>query len=269
MTLRFYPKSHRYRMDRVPGGAMEPVRGVTGLLSGGIPKPALMNWAPKVVAEYVADNPDEVADLYRSGRSNMVAVLKGIPNRRRDEAGARGTEVHAIGEQIISGAEVDVPDRLLPYVQGYAEFLDRWQIEPVLVEKSVGSRLFWWAGRFDVICRIGRPHPMIARDAVVMLDLKTSNYVYGETAYQTGTYSSAGFYVNDDAPEVELPLPFVEQTFVAHITPDGTDLHPLCDSPDAIDRAYQLFLKAKAIAEADHAAWLGDRLELPAAAEVA
>ena len=69
--LVFYPKSHRYRLD----GQWVP--GVTGLIGKGLPKPALPYWAAKMVAEWVADNPDLTEDLKRmGGRGPAVAFLK-------------------------------------------------------------------------------------------------------------------------------------------------------------------------------------------------
>ena len=54
MTLKFAAKSHRYWCDG------KPIQGVTTLLKGGLPKDALMYWSAKMVAEYVADRPDDV-----------------------------------------------------------------------------------------------------------------------------------------------------------------------------------------------------------------
>jgi len=47
--LTFTHNGHRYRLDGMP------VTGVTTILGGGIPKPALVRWAPRVVAEWVTD----------------------------------------------------------------------------------------------------------------------------------------------------------------------------------------------------------------------
>ena len=78
-----------------------------------------------------------------------------------------------------------------------------------------------------------------------VLDLKTSNGVYGETAIQTAAYAKFEFYLDENGEE--RPMPKIERTFVAHITPFGTDLHPLCTCPAEIDEAYRQFLCASYI----------------------
>ena len=65
--------------------------------------------------------------------------------------------------------------------------------------------------------------------------------MYGETALQTAAYARAEFWVDGDD---ERPMPDIAATYVAHITPQGTDLHPLCTSREEIAEAYRQFLVA-------------------------
>src|SRR5690606_10062059 len=116
------------------------------------------------------------------------------------------------------------PEHLAGYVEGYVRFLDEFGVEPVLTEKSVANREHRYAGRFDSIVRIPAWRP-----GVGMVDLKTSNGVYGETAVQNAAYSRAEFYVEDDAPDVEIPMPAVDWIAVAHVTEFGTQLYDLGD----------------------------------------
>ena len=60
--LQFMEKSHRYKM-RTPRGVLAHVPGVTTLIGGGIPKPALYPWYARMVAEFVDQNPLEVERL--------------------------------------------------------------------------------------------------------------------------------------------------------------------------------------------------------------
>jgi len=214
MSLKFSPGNHKYHLDK------KPVPGVTTLLGKGLPKPALPYWSAKSVAEYVADNPDGVETLRAMGREPMVAAIKGIPWQKRDEAAVRGTDVHAIAERVVHGEQVDVPEHLLAHVQGYVDWLDAFKVEPVLTERSVGHRALWYAGRFDLIADMGGWR--------WMLDVKTSKAVYGETAMQTDAYRNAEFYVDDDDPDTEHPMPEgIERLGVIHVTEDGTQLYPL------------------------------------------
>lgn len=217
MTLKFSPSSHRYWLDK------KPVPGVTTLLGKGLPKDGLPYWAARTVAEYVTDNPDAVETLRGMGREPMVSALKGVPWQARDDAGARGTEVHAIAERVVHGEEVDVPAHLTGFVQGYVDWLDSFGVTPVLTERSVGNRAIWYAGRFDLIADVAGVR--------WMLDVKTSKSVYGSTALQVDAYRNAEFYVDDDDPDTEHPLPEgIERLGVIHVTEHGTTLYPLDSS---------------------------------------
>lgn len=226
--LVFYPKSHRYRLD----GAWVP--GVTTLIGKGLPKPAMPYWAARSVAEYVADNPDGVEQLRHMGRGPMVHALKEIPWQKRDDAAARGTDVHHIGEKLVHGETVDVPEYIAGHVQGYVDWLDREQPEPILTERPVGSRKWQYAGTFDLIARINGD--------VWLLDLKTSRAVYGNNAIQLCAYRNAEFYVDADGDE--QPMPHIDRLGVLHVQDGETTLHPVVD-PDA---AWKDFL---------HVAWVG------------
>lgn len=210
--LRFYPNGHRYRLDG------KPIPGVTTMLGKGLPKPALPRWAAKVCGEYVADNLDTLAAL--PDRESVIATVKQSPWTQRDQAAVRGTDVHAIAEAVLHGREVEVPPHLEGHVDGYVRFLDEWQPEPLLTERPVASRHWWYAGTFDAIVKL--------RDGrVLMVDNKTSKGVYGETALQLAAYAGAEFYVDDQ--ETEQPIPDTDGLAVVHITATGTDLYPVLD----------------------------------------
>ncbi len=229
MSLIFTASTHRYRLDG------KPIPGVTGLLSGGIPK-VLHYWSARMVAEFVAENPDEVEQLRAMGRGPMVAALKEVPWQKRDEAAVRGTDVHALAERLVHGEEVEVPEHLTGHVEGYARFLDLWQPKAILTERPVASRHWWYAGTFDLIAEIdGTPWG---------LDVKTSRAVYGETACQIEAYMRAEFYMAEDGSE--QPIPQVERTGVLHVTADGTELYPVKDREGAWKDALHAFWIAKA-----------------------
>lgn len=217
MTLKFNEKTHRYWLNG------KPVTGVTTLLKKGLPKDALMYWSAKTVAEYVADNEDAIVQLRSMGREPMVAALKGVPWEKRDQAAVRGTDVHALAERIVNGEAVEVPVHLEAHVRGYADWLDTFDLVPVLTECSVAHQTLWYAGRFDLIADV-----MGTR---WLLDVKTSSNIYGETALQTDAYRHAEFYVTDDDPETHLPMPEgIERIGALHVTDAGTTLYPFDSS---------------------------------------
>lgn len=241
--LQFMEKAHRYKM-RTPQGVLASVPGVTTLIGGGIPKPALNPWYARMVAEFVDQNPLEVERLrglppvQHNGRerSALVDALCKVPTGKRDSAAERGTAIHALAEKVVAGDEVAVPVEHDGEVTGYAEFLDAWEITPLVVEGRGANATEFYAGTFDLIAT--SPH----WDGVALLDIKTSNGVYGETAIQTAAYAKFEFYLDKNGKE--QPMPKIERTFVAHIMPFGTDLHPLCTSPAEIEEAYRQFLCA-------------------------
>lgn len=208
---------HSYRLDG------EATKGVTTLIGNGLPKKALPPWAARTVAEFVADNPDQVDALRSMGRGPMVDALKAVPWQARDTAAARGTDIHALADEIIHGREVQVPETLAGYVQGYVDWLDRSGAEPILTERPCASRKWRYAGTFDAVARI--------RDSLWLLDWKTSTGVYGDNALQLAAYSHSEFYLDpDDGSERDMPE--VEHLGIVHIRPDGTDLWRVRD-PEA------------------------------------
>lgn len=231
MSLRFNANTHRYWLDG------KPVPGVTSLIKGGLPAPALTYWAARTVAEYVADNDDQVEALRGMGRNSMVAALKEVPWTQRDTAAVRGTDVHALAEKLVHGIEVDVPEHLAGHVEACVAFLDDWKVEPLIVECSVAHREHWWAGRPDLIGRLpdGR---------IVLFDYKTAKGIYAETAYQLAAYAHAQFWVPDDAIEDEQPLPEIDACAAVHLRADGYDVIPVV----AGDEVYTQFRHIAAVA---------------------
>lgn len=222
-------RGHRYTLDG------KTVPGVTTLLSNGLPKPALTRWAAKTAAEYVADNLEVLNAL--PDRESIVATVKQSPWSQRDRAAVRGTDVHALAEKLLHGQEVEVPADLTGYVEGCARFLDEWQPEPILTERPVASRKWWYAGTFDAILRL-------PDGETLLVDWKTSKGVYGETACQLAAYRNAEFYLTED--DAEAPLPEVDGLAVVHVTPTGSDLYRVTDPDGAWKDALHIFWVAKA-----------------------
>lgn len=246
MSLTFNEASHRYKLDG------KPVTGATTIIGAGIPKPGLMYWSANQAAEAAADwaasfktlPPSEAAwNLANIDRDALYETWRKAPWKKRDEAAVRGTAVHALAERVVHGEDVDVPDEYLPYVNGYIEFLDDWDVTPILTEKSVANREHWFAGRFDLIASI----PALHYGAPVEIDLKTSRGVYADTAVQAAAYARAEFWVEDDDPDTEHPLPDIAATYVAHVTAEGTTLYELSPDREHIDQSFQTFLAALAV----------------------
>ena len=251
MTLTFNPRNHAYRLDG------KPVKGVTTLLDKGLPKPAIPRWAAKMVAEWVADNPDLTDELKRmGGRGPAVAFLKNIPWQTRDEAAIRGTDVHALAEKLVHGEEVQVPEHLAGRVEGYVAWLDAFGFRPLVTERPVASRQWQYAGKPDAIGTFEQG-PLAGKTC--LLDWKTSRGVYGETALQTAAYARADFYLHEDGEEE--PLPAIEATGVVHIQEGLSELYVLASDPAEIDEAFRVFTHIAYVARRTD--WIKNRITAP------
>jgi hypothetical protein len=238
--LTFNSKNHAYRWNG------RPIPGVTTLLGKGLPKPAIPYWAAKSVAEYVIDNPDGVEALRSLGRGPAVAALKGVPWEKRDRAALRGTEIHALGQKVAHGQEVDAGE-WAAWVEGYAEWLDAFDVTPLYTERVVVSEAWRYAGTFDGIFTFGAG-PWAGR--TVLVDIKTSKGVYGETALQTAAYARADL-MQDPSGEM-VPRHGVDATGVVHVTEAGSLFYPLAETPVQIDEHFRVF---------QHVAWVANHAD--------
>lgn len=220
-------RNHTYLLD----GA--PVTGVTTIISKGVPKPALVPWATNTVAGYAVDHWDELGELPPSKRLDR---LKKAPNADRDAAAKRGTEVHALAEHLIHGEAVDVPDELAGHVEAYVQFLDAWDVQPVLVERPVFSRRHAYAGTFDMVATL-------ADGTTRLLDIKTNRSgPFGEVALQLAAYRYADFYL--DHTNTEQPMPAVDSCAVVWVRADGHNVVPVEAGPEE----FRAFLYAQQVA---------------------
>lgn len=231
---------HRYTVDG------RKADGVTTLIKGGRPNPALVGWAAREVAEYVADNLDTVYAMAGMGRDSIVAALKAIPNTVRNNAGTRGTKVHKLGELLAAHLEVEVPEELEGHVESYVKFLDEWQVRPVLVEGVVGSRTWGYAGTTDLVADVVTPGAMLRADFPWLdadipagtplrgiFDPKTSRSgIWPDVAYQLAAYRFSDAYLDaagDEHPTAELGIQFGA---AVHVRADDYDVRPVDCGPD-------------------------------------
>ena len=273
-------KGHSYYLD----GVKAP--GVTTVLSNGIPKPALQGWAAKMCAQFVVNrlnvtrNADGdvrivadqlVEDAYawnetrdygreRINRSEpldraaLEKILTNVRYRDRDEASARGTEVHMLAEKLAAGETVDVPDELAGHVDAYLEFLEDWQPANAMLECVFVNREWCYMGKGDIIAdfhhmawtsgpNVGQP---MGRG---LLDIKTSRSgIFAETALQTEGYAHCETIVHDDG--TESPMPHIDFVGAIWVRADGYDVYTFDRGEDNTgDDTFDTFLYAKAIGE--------------------
>jgi hypothetical protein len=205
-------------------GARMP--GVTTILGDGLPKAALINWAANATAEAAINRWDEFADMPPAKR---LQALKDARWETTDNARRRGTEVHTYAEALVQGQEVTgVPDLLRGHVEGYARFLDAFDVAPVLVEVVVVNYSYGYAGTLDLVADI--ECPLCGKVCRWLLDVKTNEKgIYPETALQLAAYRYSEFYVDNSGEE--KPMVEVAHCGAIHVTSDEAVLVPTTSEP--------------------------------------
>jgi hypothetical protein len=193
---------------------------VTTIIGGGIPKPALLPWGIKMVAEGAAD---AVADgilgpMVERDRDGAVRYLKGLPYAKRDAAGDLGTLVHAwIEAWSLKKPMPKPPLPVQPYLKAFQTFLDDFEPTFTATEASVFSKTQKYAGTLDSIATLTLPmHP---EPGTYILDAKSGKGVYPEVGLQLAAYRHAEFIGLPDGSEEEMPR--VDGALCLHLTPEG------------------------------------------------
>lgn len=245
-------RGHSYKLDN------KKVDGVTTIIKGGLPAPALTYWAANTVAQYVVDHFDEVQQAVNLRPDTAYYHLKQTPWEDRDTASNRGTEVHRYAESIVKGEPIgDPPDEIAGHVDSLAQFFIDWQPEFAHLEVIVASREYRYMGTADFLAFI----PGIG---FVLGDYKTGRSgIYPETALQLAAYRYAEFIVVGAA---EVPMPEVDACLAVHVTADGYDLIPIT----ADEETFASFLYVQQVHEFNKRAKLliGEPLAPPTLEEV-
>jgi hypothetical protein len=248
---------HRYTVDG------KKADGVTTLIKNGRPNPALIGWAAREVAEYVADNLETVNTLAAAGREPLIAALKAIPNAVRNKAALRGTALHTFAEKLVDNETVEYPDEIAGHVESYVAFLDEWQVQPVLVETVVASRKWGIAGTTDLVADVVTfgditPHlaPWLTETIPagtrmrIIFDPKTSRSgVWPDAAYQLAAYRYCEVYVDADGAEQPMDALGIELGAVVHVRADGYDVHPMDAGPETFKTFTHLATVARRCAD--------------------
>lgn len=217
------------RYYEIPGHEkkLPSVTTVIGVLN----KPALPRWAAKAVAEWVAENVDEVRGLVAKDKAAAIDAMKGSPWRQMLAAGDIGTAVHAIAEwYVLHGEGMTDEEHEALYARvdpGAVEMI--WRFEDFLkdhtptflaTEMTVANLTEGYAGTLDAIMDIG--------GRTLIVDYKTGKGVYPEAALQLAGLRHAEFGVLPNGERVEIPK--IVGGAVLHLRPDGYRLIPVrCD----------------------------------------
>src|SRR5262249_54178231 len=147
----------------------------------------------------------------------------GATKRRFTAAGAKGTAVHKLAEQLIKGEEVTIDGAVKGYVEACVQFLDDFAIEPVLTEPALFSREYQYAGSADFFATAVKADGTTVR---VLGDYKTSaSGPWGSMAFQLAGYRYADFYLGPGGEE--LAVPEVDECWIVWLRADGYDVVPM------------------------------------------
>ena len=226
LVRRNYGRGHGYQLDG------EKIAGVTTVI-GVLDKPALRNWFAEQAAKRAVDEWDRLSLLPVSDRLDYI---KRGPREVASAAALRGTEIHALGEKIAHGEEVEVPPEHRGPVEAYARFLDEWEVETIATETPLVSVTHRFGGTADNWSKIGK------RDgAMCLLDVKTGKGVYNETALQLAAYRYSELIQPEKGVEIETPA--VDLVYVAHVLPDTVRMVPVIAN-GAVFRDFLYILQA-------------------------
>lgn len=226
---------------------------VTTILSNGVPKPFLVNWAKKVTAEYAVENIDLLTQLIGTDEKGAIDWLKGAAYRQRDEAAEIGSMLHDFAEDISMGKQVELPEGINPSVEKMGRnFLDFMEtVDPTFtaVEAVVFNTKEGYAGTLDSLI-VTSYEPILDalgwsedRPMTLMCDIKTGKGVYPEVGLQLAAYANAEFVGLSDGSTVEMPP--VDGAVVLHVRPQRWQLVPVSIGQEV----YEAFLVAKAVSE--------------------
>ncbi len=217
-----------------------PKRGslpsITTLLSR-LPAMWLAQWQARIVAEeaanYISVTLDEAEEKYRNALTTIldgeemptftidrgifannekaVNQLKGVPNRRRDDAAMIGTLAHsAVRNYLEFGTEPDMLDS--GYVDAAKKFLWEKGLQPRRFEQELANFDLGYAGTADLLCRN-------QEDELIVVDWKTGNRIYPKHAAQIVALMNCTHYLTKEMGSADLP--HCSGGFIVHLTEAG------------------------------------------------
>lgn len=217
---------------------------VTTILSGGIPKPALVHWSAAEVARAALDNlPRLVQARGRSARAECFEWLRRASETKRDRGAALGSAVHRAVEAEVLGAPRPEPGPDEQAVlAGFFRFVEDWRPVWEATELVLANPADGWAGTGDAWAHLP------ALDALVVIDWKSGKGVYDEAALQLSAYQRATVGWLRDGTEVTPPA--ASRAVVVHLRPDAYPETGYAVLPvDTSDQTYQQFLDASRVAQ--------------------
>lgn len=199
---------------------------VTTIIGGGLPKPALLPWGIKSVAEVAVakrktlmamtsecEGGDCAPGQWCSSCDAAVRWLKSSPYQQRDKAADMGTKIHEAAEAYKLGKPAPPwPDDIAPTMKQYERWLLAFAPTFDQVEQTVYNRSQRYAGTLDAIVTLSDGKRLL-------IDYKTGKAVYPEVGLQLAAYRFAEYMRLPDNSEAKVPE--VDGAAVLHLLPDS------------------------------------------------
>lgn len=211
----------------------EEVPSVTTIISGGIPKPKLVNWSAKMAAEHAVANWARLSGL---PVAEKLSEIRYAHERYTKKAADTGDTVHALAEAWSTGQPFpDVPREVNGFVNQLVNFMMDERPEFIESEATVWSRSYGYAGTLDFIAKIG--------PQTLWVDIKSGKNLHDEVGLQLAALSRADFIIRENGDEVEMPP--CDGLAALHIRPRSWKLVTLNHGDDC----FRAFLAAKEVFE--------------------
>jgi hypothetical protein len=219
-----------------------PYASVTHILGGGIPKPALINWAANEERKLVMEAAVVLYERCRvhsqtaMPRDLYLATLLGELGKEKAhqkllaKAGDIGSEIHKLIEwhlRTAIGSHAGLKPIVSLKAQHALDVFEQWgtsvQLKPILIERTVYSHVHQYAGTMDLLARVN--------GIVTLIDFKSGKAVYPEAFLQSAAYSTALVEMGYLAPQqgliVRLPKVETDPEMEVVPVPPVADLLPV------------------------------------------
>jgi hypothetical protein len=177
-------------------------------------------WAANSVARYAVQHIEAWSKL---PPEDQYDLLKKTPWTTRDRAGAKGTTIHAVADNILQGRDYPVEAIIEPWIHSLRRFLADAQPQSLGSEVTGYSEKTATAGTFDLLCRF-KNAPEMGR---VLLDWKTSAGVYDDMAVQVVGGYALNFEYTLDANDKEVEWQPPDTCLIVHLQQDGYHARPV------------------------------------------
>ncbi len=254
-------QTNGYYADHVTG---DRLRSVTTILSGGVPKPALVHWAGNMCTDSAIEHLPQLvaASRHPEQLEELRRWIRKAHTRKKDERADVGSAVHTVIESRITGApvpsaikvgkdedgqdlylELDGPE-IGPILAHFYAFESEWKPAWTASEMVVANPEDGWAGTLDYMIGDGPIADAlrgmgfaVPKGVDLMGDTKTGGEldkvtysghyhgVYPEAGLQMSAYRRAKVAWLPGGERIEMP-PTAEVGIVLHLRPEGYRIYP-------------------------------------------